>query len=436
MFRRRPYLRRVFVVVVILLGLHSAAGIARAESSPAERIAAALEEFPIYVDPVLESELPEHARAELAAQIEGTGIDIYVVVSAVRPGDHWDGDTLSTLATVHERLGRDGVFLARHPAGHVVATEWPDGAYDARLATVRAALEEHASDSLETQLSRTIESITQGQVRETYERLYGESIEIGRDHDQLESGVRIDDALFGLLVFVVVGLAAAAPFFVVPRWRQRRRRFGPLLRRPQRDPFALSQQVFETARQANVDELRDKCAEEVEKLAALIQQVDLPGAGPQVRAEMQRALDAYYAATKVLDTDQGLADLAGALVLVDSGHDAVVAARASTLGYGVTPPAPVCFFNPLHGKSSIPVRWRRLGSRTSITAPACFRCAGAIRQRQEPDVLLDDSDGTPKPYFEVDPSRSVWSTTGYGALRQDLVDRIMRGDHDKTQPRL
>jgi hypothetical protein len=47
-----------------------------------------------------------------------------------------------------------------------------------------------------------------------------------------------------------------------------------------------------------------------------------------------------------------------------------------------------------------------------------------VRARKIPDVLKD---GT-TPYYEVDPARSVWTTTGYGQFRGDLVQRVLRGD--------
>jgi hypothetical protein len=67
----------------------------------------------------------------------------------------------------------------------------------------------------------------------------------------------------------------------------------------------------------------------------------------------------------------------------------------------------VFLFNPLHGD----------GGRERLTARA-------VRARATPDVLRDGK----TPYYEVDPERSVWATTGYGQFRGDLVQRVLRGD--------
>jgi hypothetical protein len=69
-------------------------------------------------------------------------------------------------------------------------------------------------------------------------------------------------------------------------------------------------------------------------------------------------------------------------------------------------------------------RWRAVGGRERLTVRACPACARAVRARETPDVLRD---GT-TPYYEVDPERSVWATTGYGQFRGDLVQRVLRGD--------
>jgi hypothetical protein len=67
------------------------------------------------------------------------------------------------------------------------------------------------------------------------------------------------------------------------------------------------------------------------------------------------ALDAYQAATMVLDSATSLADLAGVLVLVNIGRGG----------------QPLCLFNPLHGSSARQVTWRLLGTREQLRVPAC-----------------------------------------------------------------
>ena len=124
------------------------------------------------------------------------------------------------------------------------------------------------------------------------------------------------------------------------------------------------------------------------------------------------AVDAYQAATMVLDSATSLADLAGVLVLVNIGRGG----------------RPLCLFNPLHGPSARPVAWRLLGSREQLRVPACGACAQAISRHRPPEVLPDTVHKKHVPYLDVDPNKSVWAATGFGVLSEDLVERVIRGD--------
>jgi hypothetical protein len=124
------------------------------------------------------------------------------------------------------------------------------------------------------------------------------------------------------------------------------------------------------------------------------------------------ALDAYQAATMVLDTAASLADLAGVLVLVN-------------IGRGGPPP---CLFNPLHGPSARQATWWLLGSREQLRVPACAACAQAISRHRPPEVLPASVNKKHVPYLDVDPGQSVWAATGFGVFSDDLVERVLRGD--------
>jgi hypothetical protein len=130
------------------------------------------------------------------------------------------------------------------------------------------------------------------------------------------------------------------------------------------------------------------------------------------------ALDAYQAATVALDEATALADLAGALALVNLGRGG----------------PPLCLFNPLHGPSARQVTWRLIGTREHIRVPACTSCARAIDRHRPPEVLPDTVGGKRVPYLDVDPERSVWAATGFGMLSDDLVERILRGDLRRRRP--
>jgi hypothetical protein len=171
------------------------------------------------------------------------------------------------------------------------------------------------------------------------------------------------------------------------------------LRRPRADSRPA---VFALADAADTERIRRQAQEAVIAFGE-----ELRNAPPS-----EGALDAYQAATMVLDTATSLADLAGVLVLVN-------------IGRGGPPP---CLFNPLHGPSARPVTWRLLGSREQLRVPACGACAQAISRHRPPEVLPDTVHKKHVPYLDVNPRESIWAATGFGVFSDDLVGRILRGD--------
>jgi hypothetical protein len=194
------------------------------------------------------------------------------------------------------------------------------------------------------------------------------------------------------------------------------------------DPLLLPRTVFATAARADADDLRDQASREVIAFGELLDESTVETSDERVRVLMSRALDAYQAAGKVLDSARGVPDLAGVLVLVDQGRDALASAQARAGGGAEIEPSSLCLFNPLHGDSVRTVNWRPLGSRDRLRAAVCADCAMAVRDHETPEMLRDHDEGREVPYFDVDPRRSVWAETGYGHFRDDLVQRILRGD--------
>ncbi|QKG19614.1 hypothetical protein [Actinomadura verrucosospora] len=394
--------------------------------SPGARIAAALRRFPIYVDPSYASALPAADRRRLAARLKKMPVPTYIVLVPLVQGGTWNDD--KQLATVvHSRLGRDGIFVTFHDsADELMGHEWGgDHAAD------NAAWAVNWDDSLKgaslaARLTRYTDLIISGTAMKVYKQ---ESDAIERDYQaHLKSsapkpGKRDDGGLALPLAAGGAGVAVAAVAGVL-LWRRRR---VTAVRRETGDGLLLPRTVFATAGKASEDQLREQASHEVIAFGELLDGSDAP-AGERAGTLMAKALDAYQAATKTLDGARGVPDLAGVLVLLDQGRDALASARALADGKPELPPSPLCFFNPLHGDGPAEIDWRPLGSRRRLHVHACRTCARAARDRETPDMLMDRRDGRDVPYFEADPARSVWAETGYGQLRDDLIPRILRGD--------
>ncbi|MEU8799973.1 hypothetical protein [Spirillospora sp. NPDC048819] len=399
------------------------------EPSPGERLAAALRRSPIYVDPSLASALPQAERRKLLAKFAKAPAPVFVVLVPLVKGGTWtEADQLATV--VHDRLGRDGIFITfDDDTDDLTAREW-GGDHQARDAAWAVTLDRAMDDApLAARLSRITDLIVSGTGSQEYDRVSAEINERARKRREkdgaTEPGASEDDGGLALpLGAAGVAVAGAAGFLL---WRRRRmasvRREGSGLLMPRT--------VFATASRANEEQLREQASREVIAFGELLDESGVPTTGEKARVLMATALDAYQAAGKTLDAARGVPDLAGVLVLLDQGRDALASAQAVANGKPEIPPMPLCFFNPLHGDAATKLDWRPVGSRKRLRVQTCRPCARAARNKQTPDVLMDHRDGRDLPYYEADPSQSVWAETGYGQLRDDLIHRILRGDLDR-----
>ncbi|HEY8481515.1 MAG TPA: hypothetical protein VIL71_16955 [Spirillospora sp.] len=396
------------------------------EPSPGERLAAALRRSPIYVDRSLASALPPADRRRLVAEFRRAPVPVFAIIVPIIPGGTWsDPEDLATV--VHDRLGRDGVFITLgDDTDELEAHEW-GGDHQARDAAWAVSLDRAMDDAtLADRLSRVVELIVSGKGAQEYKRISDEiDARVRRRGEQRDT---TDDGGVGPALPLGAGGAAIAGVAGLLLWRHRRMTAA----RREGEGLLMPRTVFATARRANEDQLREQASQEVITFGELLDDSDTPATNEEARTLMARALDAYQAAGKTLDAARGVPDLAGVLVLVDQGRDALASAQAVARGGPEIPAMPLCFFNPLHGDATTKLDWRPVGSRRRLRVKTCRDCARAVRNRETPDVLMDHRDGRDIPYFEADPSTSIWAETGYGQLRDDLVPRILRGDLNKT----
>ena len=132
------------------------------------------------------------------------------------------------------------------------------------------------------------------------------------------------------------------------------------------------------------------------------------------RDDAVRRLDAARA-LRAEDSDDVLA-MAGAFVLARQ-------AQQVASGMELQPP---CFFDPTHPPGSSRAAWS-----DDTEVPACRTCANTVAQGKTPYGLrvwkksgLLRLDRVAVPYWILDPDDSPLVATGFGALSDDLVDRI------------
>ncbi|WP_345473834.1 hypothetical protein [Actinoallomurus oryzae] len=364
-------------------------------ASDLTKIVASLRRSPVYVAPSLTSAVPDPRR--LVAAVKAAPVPVFAVIVPLAAGGEFP-DAGHLADAVHHRLARDCVILTldEDSPNEISAQEYGvdrDSIEAAGAVNLDPNLD---SASLTDRLIRCVQLITSGQAHAAYEK-QSKALDQRIREPRRKSGSGGHATAYALGGGSVAVAAVAA--LAVWRWRRTR-----VVRRRRPRP------VLTDARSAA--SLREHAEAELVRLGEALE--DAQGDS----ARLREALDAYSAAGKALDAARTVPDLAGVLVLIDMGHDASEAARG---GRG---PTPLCFFNPLHGDGPVSVRWRAVGGRERITVRACAACARAVRARETPDVLRDGA----TPYYEVDPARSVWATTGYGQFRGDLVQRVLRGD--------
>jgi hypothetical protein len=391
--------------------------------SPGEKIAAELRRSPIYVDPSLAEALPRDRRARLMERMRRSPIPIFIVIVPLVRGGTWD-DPDELITVVHDRFGRDGAYITMDEFDGGLTGRQFGGPEEQQRNTRYAVLtqfhqEEMRNATLADRLLRAVDLIVAGRGQAEYEAA---TADLGRGSGTRRgTGTGTAEDGFPVLPVALGGVAVAAVAGLVI-WRARR---GARVERAEH-PLLLPRAVLDAAKRANEDELRDQAHHEVIAFGELLDESEIDTSRPEVTAAMTRALDAYQAAGKVLDAADGVPDLAGVLVLVDRGRDALASARSLAEGGGEIPPSPLCFFNPLHGDAHVSVDWRPIGQRDRLRVQACRACAKAVRAHRAPEFLTARAGERIVPYFEVE--GTLWAETGYGQLRDDLVRRVLRGD--------
>lgn len=395
----------------------------------AAKIAAALRNSPIYVDDRLARELPAKNRKRLETELAKAPRPVFLLVVPIRKteGEWGDGEQLAN--SVHARLDAAGTYVTLDADFENHLQAYPFGLGEtqesqAKDAAWAANLERGLWDAtLADRLERCVQLLVTGQGSAAYRKARAEP---GSDRTGGSTGAEQGEERDGFPVLPTT-VAGTAVLLAVGGlvWLRRRGDEAPRV-------GLVPREVFRTARKASLTRLRETASAATVAFGEEVSEAGLDSPDPRVAANVQRALDAYQAAGMVLEKARDLPDYAGVLVLVDTGREALAAARAVAGRRRPDRPSPLCFFNPLHGDSARTAKWRPLGQRRGLKVPVCAECGSALASRRLPDTLPARSDGADIPYYEVSADRSVWAATGYGAFAGDLIERILRGEHRRA----
>jgi len=406
--------RLITVLAAALLAVAPAASARASDHTPSagERITNALRTSPVYVDNSYATAVPPSRQQQLAARIKKTGLPIKVVLTPLTKGDSFDGESDVLADVVHDRLPQRNLILITTDGDFpdtLNGYEWPSDTHQTEDAVAATAFLDGTREAgLADLTAKAVDLVAEGDGT----RVYEEATKDLRSPSP-EGGAKSRSHGAGSWLWLLIAVPALAALALTG---------GRLAfrRRSRATPSDIPQLVFATARAADEAELRRRAETEVLALGESTRE-----ASPDRTPGLQQALDAYAAAGTVLDAARGVPDLAGVLALVAEGEDALSGAA----------PLPLCFFNPLHGRSTTRTArttWRPLGRRDRLRVATCPGCATALADRRAPEVLTDTGpDGRTVPYFEIPAERSVWAATGYGSYGSP-AEVVNRGDFTRS----
>jgi hypothetical protein len=398
-----------------------------ADDSILDEIVRDVQQDGVYVAPAFRQHIDAAEEAAIEAAVARIDNPVNVIALPLRDDDMFAGSAEDLLTRVHDEVGGDGWYVAPayifEDGDYSLTTEQWASSYDSGLDLPYDALgiaeELHPTD-LGAGLVELATAIADGTVTDKIteanqardDRRADEGLPPMGSTGSSDPGGDSDAGwiVSGIVLLVLVVLVVA----LVRAWR----RAGGLRRAvtpPARRHYALPASVLDRVREADTDRIAARADRETLALGERIDASDI-GSGSDTEA-WQAALDHYDAARRVGSTGD-LLDTVGAVVLVERGEAALDAALA---GRAFTPSAP-CYLNPLHGtataRRSVDHGDRRLD------VPLCKACRQDLAAGRAPDILDVVRDGKPVHYFDAD--AEPWSSSGYGALQSDLVERLHR----------
>ncbi|WP_433163508.1 hypothetical protein [Kribbella sp. CA-247076] len=367
-----------------------------------DRIAAAWRSDKIYVDERLRP-IPELDRL----RAEAAGVDFAVYVALV-PRTPYTREKVGDLVTLLQaRVGEPGLYVVAVVSdGYWSGTEElyrPAGLKGRSLTRVQLDDDQHrdiVNDRPVPQLVRTIQ-----QAATAYDGRALPQIPAGDLEPERPQRGRSTTDLEDLSAFIGLGIGALIGF-ALTLWLVLSRRSGSV----------RTKRAVAAEEPMNVDKIQVRADEWIERAQRAIDRLD-KRSGKLVEVLDQRE-DAY----RRLDAARTLRNGESDDLLSVTG--AFVLARQAERGASGAKVLPPCFFDPTHRSGTLSVTWA-----DDVEVPACQACARLVGKGTTPRGLrvwrrsgLVGREHVP--YWTLDPEDNVMVATGFGALSDDLPERV------------
>ncbi|MEU3295605.1 hypothetical protein OG739_25745 [Streptomyces longwoodensis] len=373
-------------LALAVLTVLSAGAPRAAAATGVSQIAEALRESPVYVDPAASAQLSPADAHALRKRIEDAGKPVFV---AVLPADHPTRNLFTDLRTA---TGITGVYAIRL-----------GDRFDARADS--SVLPNAAVRNLVTSVQGDGDAATQ--LTDFTERAVANMGGSAPSSWGTSDGTGISTTALVTAGAVLVA-AGAGGYALVSRNRRRR---------------AQEQRAALERLRVVVDEDITAFGEELDRLEFHPAE---PGADDAMRADYERALDAYDQAKSAMAAAARPEDVRAVTQALEDGRFSLARLAARREHRPLPERRPPCFFDPRHGPSVTDAVWSPPGG-AAREVPVCAADATRLADGLDPAVREVDSDFGRRPYWDAGPAYGPWAGGYFGGYGGGLLPGLLVG---------
>ncbi|MFJ5154568.1 hypothetical protein ACIQCF_23875 [Streptomyces sp. NPDC088353] len=344
-----------------------------AAATSVSAIAEALRKGPVYVDPAASAQLPPADAAALTRRIKDAGKPLFI---AVLPANYPTRNLFTELRTA---TGITGAYAVRLGDRFDARADSPVLSRTAVSNLVTSVQGENARTQLTDFTDRALANMG-GSAPSTWGGP-------GR------GGTVSNTALITAGALLVAGGVGA--YALVRRGRSRR----------------------ETEQRAALEKLRVVVDEDITAFGEELDRLDFhpaeAGADDAMRADYERALDAYEQAKQYMADARRPEDVRAVTQALEDGRFSLAQLAARREGRPLPERRPPCFFDPRHGPSVTDATWTPPGG-SPRQVPVCAADQARLADGRDPHVREVDTDWGRRPYWDAGPAYGPWAGGYFG----------------------
>ncbi|GGZ18366.1 hypothetical protein GCM10010300_73020 [Streptomyces olivaceoviridis] len=173
----------------------------------------------------------------------------------------------------------------------------------------------------------------------------------------------------------------------------------------------------EEEQRAALDRLRVVVDEDITAFGEELDRLDFhpseAGADDAMRADYERALDAYETAKQRMAAARKPEDVRSVTEAVEDGRFSLAQLAARREGRPLPERRPPCFFDPRHGPSVTDATWTPPGG-SPREVPVCAADATRLADGRDPVIREVDTDYGRRPYWDAGPAYGPWAGGYFG----------------------